>query len=534
MSENDSKDVLEALKTVTRLMWQKRSDEAKAILIKAIEERGEDSVVIREIINQIGPFPFFADVCFSLISDYVRLNPDIETYDESLIRTMVDSATATGRWAAAAQAQRHVITRSGAFSLDQWLSLAALLSYDGQHNEADRIVGTALAQASERLARLRPEVAGARLRLCVPVGSARTVARAIGEMAFQFDFFLKGRALGWLDGQDAAFIVDHRLVCNPTLLDYFKAKVPVLKASEIEHRKGLRVIAECRNTFEAVVVPKLGGVNRFVGYAMMLDAWAGQGRPPTLTLKPCHRAEGYGVLAALGFAEGDWFVGLHVRERGWQGEQENGYNAFRCADIADYLPMIHAITARGGWVVRLGDASMAPLPPMERVFDYALSAAKSDWMDVFLCGAARFVVGTQSGIVAVAKAFSTPVVFTNGLPLEAFPLDPGDIIILQKLFSRQQNRPLNIIECFSPPVVDQHLRYFFDREGILPEPNTPDEITDAALQMIDQLEGRTPLDTNQQALAARFDAATRVHGHGFRYRPGRRYLKAIEAQLPLA
>jgi hypothetical protein len=39
------------------------------------------------------------------------------------------------------------------------------------------------------------------------------------------------------------------------------------------------------------------------------------------------------------------------------------------------------ITQRGGWVIRLGDEAMLPLPDMNRVIDYPFSGLKLDEMN---------------------------------------------------------------------------------------------------------------------------------------------------------
>ena len=52
---------------------------------------------------------------------------------------------------------------------------------------------------------------------------------------------------------------------------------------------------------------------------------------------------------------------------------------------------------RGAWCLRMGDPSMRPMPRAPRVIDYAHSAIRSDWMDVFLCARCRFFIGNTSG-----------------------------------------------------------------------------------------------------------------------------------------
>ena len=86
-------------------------------------------------------------------------------------------------------------------------------------------------------------------------------------------------------------------------------------------------------------------------------------RSPRLTESKSRSAERLRV--EMGIPLSDWFVALHVRE--------DGDLDYRNSSIGNYPDAIRVITRAGGWVVRLGDASMTPMPDMERVIDYAHS-----------------------------------------------------------------------------------------------------------------------------------------------------------------
>ena len=65
----------------------------------------------------------------------------------------------------------------------------------------------------------------------------------------------------------------------------------------------------------------------------------------------------------MGLPPDCWFVSLHVRE-GVGASRRDG-------NIADYLPAIRRITQAGGWVVRIGDASMTKISDVPNLIDYA-------------------------------------------------------------------------------------------------------------------------------------------------------------------
>jgi hypothetical protein len=96
--------------------------------------------------------------------------------------------------------------------------------------------------------------------------------------------------------------------------------------------------------------------------------WEREKREPLLTLSAEHRERGQRLLRELGVPEGAWFVGLHVREG------SDRMRDVRNSDIATYRPAIEEIAKRGGWVLRVGDPKMRPLPPWPNTIDYARSA----------------------------------------------------------------------------------------------------------------------------------------------------------------
>jgi hypothetical protein len=106
--------------------------------------------------------------------------------------------------------------------------------------------------------------------------------------------------------------------------------------------------------------------------------------------------------------EGAWFVGLHVREG------TDRMHDVRNSDISTYRLAVEEIAKRGGWVLRMGDRSMRPWP---NTIDYAHSAERKDWMDVFLWAEGRFFIGTGSRPQLIPQTFGKPVAIANWGPL---------------------------------------------------------------------------------------------------------------------
>tara|TARA_B100000315_G_scaffold219034_1_gene220714 strand:+ start:5140 stop:5829 length:690 start_codon:yes stop_codon:yes gene_type:complete len=81
---------------------------------------------------------------------------------------------------------------------------------------------------------------------------------------------------------------------------------------------------------------------------------------------------------------GRFMICLHVRELGYVGHRSGD------ASISNYIPAIRYITQKGGYVIRMGDRTMAPLQPIENVIDYTVSKFRTSLMDLYLISQCRF------------------------------------------------------------------------------------------------------------------------------------------------
>jgi putative glycosyltransferase (TIGR04372 family) len=199
--------------------------------------------------------------------------------------------------------------------------------------------------------------------------------------------------------------------------------------------------------------------------------------PPELLDNHHRRAER--IRIQMGIPLDDWFVCLHVRESGYRNDTDNNRNA----TIHNYIDGINAITAAGGWVVRLGDRSMTPLPAMDRVIDYPHTRFKSELMDIYLVSQCRIYVGTNSGPCEVAVLFCKPTVLVNVTEWSlAYPVKMGDLEIIKHVFSSRQNRFLSIKEILAEPFGWQDFGPGSDGNVLIE--NTPNEIREVIEEVL--------------------------------------------------
>ncbi|TAN61661.1 MAG: TIGR04372 family glycosyltransferase, partial [Magnetospirillum sp.] len=271
--------------------------------------------------------------------------------------------------------------------------------------------------------------------------------------------------------------------------------------------------------------PERTVVDKKVAFAQLTRRWRADKLPPVLTLKDQHRREGEAILRRAGVPEGAWYVCLHMRSAAFNDQGLSNHNALRNVDIETYLPAVRRVVEEGGWVLRMGDPGMPPLPEMEHVVDYARSPLKSALMDVFLCATCRFFIASQSGLQYVAKNFGRPLVATNQLPEVLPDVDDDDIWLPRMLHSDRLGRPLSFREAFSPPYVNTEVRSALDRLGVRPLANTAEEIEAAVTEMLDRCAGRLAYDRADEELQRRFRQACDYHGYGQCGRVARRFLR---------
>jgi putative glycosyltransferase (TIGR04372 family) len=123
---------------------------------------------------------------------------------------------------------------------------------------------------------------------------------------------------------------------------------------------------------------------------------------------------------------------------------------------------------------------MAPLPSRRGLIDYALSDIRSPEMDCFLLSHCRYLLGTNSGPMAVATSFGVVCGITNYIPI-AFPVcSPRNLMLPKMIFSRKVSRYLTVDEMMAPPLGFSNRSHIYKRFGRLFDAelieNTPEEI----------------------------------------------------------
>lgn len=201
------------------------------------------------------------------------------------------------------------------------------------------------------------------------------------------------------------------------------------------------------------------------------------------------------LRAQMGLPKDAWFVCLHVRESGFHGSKDTYFD--RNANVVNYIAAIEEITRRGGWVVRMGDATMTKLPVMERVIDYPFTEFKSALMDIYLISECRVYMGMISGILDVALLFQRPIINVNmNNWMWGYPQKKCDIGLLKHIYSKSKSRFLSVSECLIRPFAAP---FFLPPEDdyVLHE-NTPEELKAVVKEFFDRGNNWEPTSLQHQ------------------------------------
>ena len=346
----------------------------------------------------------------------------------------------------------------------------------------------------------------------------------IGHLAVEPDLFLKEELLGIRPPFPAIWLAPRDLLANRHLFAYWARRFRVVQSPWI-----------ARLLLPFVQTEQLG----FETYAYALDRhkasrypqiqlqW--QHRPPLLALNEEDRDHGWSVLKTLGVPEGAWFVCVHCRESGFRPNET--FHAFRDADIMTYVPAMEAVTARGGWCIRMGDKTMKPLPKLPNVIDYALDPAKSEPMDVFLCAACTCFLGSNSGLCNIADIFGVPVAMANQVPLaHVLPYGYVDLAIPKLYWSAADQRFLTFKEIFDSPSCGYDESRHFARAEITLVDNSPEEIRELLLELLETANATVAYTKEDNERQRRFKSLMRPEHmtYGAGSRVGRHFLRQHE------
>jgi putative glycosyltransferase (TIGR04372 family) len=321
----------------------------------------------------------------------------------------------------------------------------------------------------------------------------------IGHFALEVDWFLKKQALGDFGAVRPILFLRHDWKApNETLIAVWARYLPVVS------NPILRVLVYPLTLFRMLKLDlQPATLTTPAEYKKLSGIW--DDRPPFLTLTEDIRERGERNLRAMGLPPGAWFACVHARENlNKFSATDERINTLRNCDIANYEKAVDEIIARGGWCLRMGEPDAMVLKPRVGVVNYHATPFKSDWMDIFLCANARFFLGNTSGICHVSAAAGRPCALANMIPHgECYGYGARDISIV-KYLRDSTGCIMRFDGIFKSEVSTMRYESIINVEGLSVVDNSPQEIRDLVVEMLDMLDGRIEYTKEDEDLQAAF------------------------------
>lgn len=233
--------------------------------------------------------------------------------------------------------------------------------------------------------------------------------------------------------------------------------------------------------------------------------------PRHLSFSDSEEKKGQEGLRAMGIPDGADFVCLVVRDSAYLNanlpvESRWIYHDYRDSAISDYSLAAEALAGQGCYVVRMGELVNESLRTSKpKVIDYATNGMRSDFMDIYLGANCLFCISTGTGYDAIPTIFRRPIVFVNYLPIGyALTFLPESLFITRRHFLETQDRELSLGEIFEIGAARCLSSECYKNRKVVLRDNTPDEIRDVSLEMLNRLRGKWVDTPNDAALQKRF------------------------------
>jgi len=150
-------------------------------------------------------------------------------------------------------------------------------------------------------------------------------------------------------------------------------------------------------------------------------------------------------------------------------------------------------------------------------------------MDIFLSARCKFFIGCSSGLRILAGAFGTRSVCVNTCApfSEILVYGPEDLGIPKLIWSIKDERYLSFKEILSSPVANFYEDRVFAANNLRLVENSPEDIKDVVVEMLDRLEGKVEYSEEDERLQSQVKSLMNPthYSYGAISRVGRSFLK---------
>ncbi len=194
--------------------------------------------------------------------------------------------------------------------------------------------------------------------------------------------------------------------------------------------------------------------------------------------------ENFKIICISGRDSG--YLNKYIPQRDWT------YHDYRNMNFNNYKKTIDYLVNNNFFVIKVGNFVQDNFTFKDKnYFDYSRSNIKSDFLDIFIPSISYFNICADSGISAIPEYFRKPIVYVNKCYvhlIHKWCLE--GLFIYKKFYSKKLNRYLTFKEIIHLDFGSYHNVDFFDKNFIILEENTPNEILLSVKELVLRLENK--------------------------------------------
>jgi len=231
--------------------------------------------------------------------------------------------------------------------------------------------------------------------------------------------------------------------------------------------------------------------------------------PPHLQFTTEEEMRGEAGLRAIGLPVRAKFVCLIVRDSAYLDSyipNDWNYHNYRDSEIQNYVLATEELAERGYFVIRMGVKVHAAINRKHpKVIDYATNGMRSDFMDVYLGAKCEFCISVGTGFDAVPNIFRRPIIYVNMVPIGYLNTFSENYIgIVKHHLDTESNIELTFSKILARNVEFCLHTNDYETKGVSLIENTPEEIRDVTVEMVERLNGTWQAHPEDESLQQRF------------------------------
>ena len=213
------------------------------------------------------------------------------------------------------------------------------------------------------------------------------------------------------------------------------------------------------------------------------------------------------MLNKFGLKDKDKFVVFHVRDKTYNLKKmperfrDWTYHDYRHTDISKFVLAAEDLVKKGYYVFRVGATAEKPFDlKNQKIIDYANSELRSDFMDLYLGAKCLFCLSTGSGYQDLPRLFNKPLALME-VPFGYLYLHSDKHLLMTKHhFHKREKRKLSLSEIFEQGLAYARRTEVFEKRGVELIENSPEEIRDLVIEMVENLEYKNKLNSEDEKL----------------------------------